>query len=406
MGAGALAAPAAAASQPELRDVRLWSSSKATRVVVDLSRESKYKFFVLQNPARAVLDLKDTRAPSLLRLPTGEGPVKSLRVGAQANGSLRVVVDLHSERPVMALVAPAARDQGFRIIIDVGSTDPIVDSPVGVSVADTDAAAPRLLEVPAAHDPGDAGRDIVVAVDAGHGGIDSGAIGPRGTQEKDVVLQIARALAARIDREPGMRAVLTRNDDHFIVLRDRMNRARAAKADMFVSVHADAVRDRSVAGASVYVLSEKGATDEQALWLAERENAADLKGGVSLDDKDAYLASVLLDLSQTASISASMAAAEKVLRAIDRVGVVRRPAVQQAGFIVLKSPDIPSMLVETAYISNPTDEARLRRAEHRKELADAIFAGVRRYFETFPPDGTRFAQAARMGSPATARAAP
>jgi N-acetylmuramoyl-L-alanine amidase len=192
-----------------------------------------------------------------------------------------------------------------------------------------------------------------------------------------------------------MRAVLTRNRDEFLVLRDRIRRARVAKADMFISVHADSIANHEVSGASVYVLSERGATNESARWLAERENAADLMGGVSLDDKDNTLASVLLDLSQSANISASMTAAQRVLSALDNVGQVRKSQVQQAGFVVLKSPDIPSMLVETAYISNRSEEVRLKNARYQGQLADAIFGGVRNYFEQNPPAGTRFAQARR-----------
>jgi N-acetylmuramoyl-L-alanine amidase len=253
------------------------------------------------------------------------------------------------------------------------------------------AATPSGGPLRPAHAPIDTGRDVVVAVDAGHGGEDPGAIGAGGTREKDVVLGIARALADRINGEPGMHAVLTRDADYFVALRERIRRARAAKADLFVSIHADSVFDRGVSGASVYVLSEKGATNEAARWLAERENAADLKGGVKLDDKDNVLASVLLDLSQSASIGSSTEAAERVLAAIDRIGDVRKPRVQQAGFVVLKSPDIPSMLVETAYISNPADERRLGSEAHQQQLAAAIFGGIRGYFEDSPPDGTRFA---------------
>jgi N-acetylmuramoyl-L-alanine amidase len=244
-----------------------------------------------------------------------------------------------------------------------------------------------------------------VAVDAGHGGQDPGAIGHGGTREKDVTLAIARALAERINGEPGMRAVLTRNRDEFLVLRDRIGRARLAKADMFISIHADSIANRDVSGASVYVLSEHGATNEAARWLADRENAADLMGGVKLDDKDKQLASVLLDLSQTANISASMTAAQQVLGSLDVVGQVRKSQVQQAGFVVLKSPDIPSMLVETAYISNPAEELNLRNPRHQSALAEAILKGVHGYFETYPPVGTRFAQA-RRSTVASVLAAP
>jgi N-acetylmuramoyl-L-alanine amidase len=204
-----------------------------------------------------------------------------------------------------------------------------------------------------------------------------------------------------------MRATMIRGSDHFVALRDRMLRARAAKADLFVSIHADSIRDRSITGASVYVLSERGASSEAARWLAERENAADLMGGVKLVDKDESLASVLLDLSQTASLTASMTAAERVLAELDRSISVRKSTVQQAGLLVLKSPDIPSLLVETGYISNPREEARLKTDRHQERLADTIFTGLRGYFEVNPPPGTRLARARRstlagvMAAPAT-----
>ena len=206
--------------------------------------------------------------------------------------------------------------------------------------------------VRAVHAPGEGDRDVIIAVDAGHGGQDPGAIGHGGTREKDVTLAIARALAERLNAEPGMHAVLTRDRDEFLELRDRIHRARVARADMFISVHADSIADRSISGASVYVLSEHGASSEAARWLAERENAADLMGGVRLDDKGA-LAPVLLDATQSEIIGVSASAAERVVSALENVGEVRKAQVQQAGFVVLKSPDIPSMLVETAYISNP-----------------------------------------------------
>jgi N-acetylmuramoyl-L-alanine amidase len=254
------------------------------------------------------------------------------------------------------------------------------------------------MPVKAEHAPPDA-RDLVVAIDAGHGGEDPGAIGQNGTREKDVVLAIARELALKINAEPGMKAVLTRNGDYFVPLRDRMRRARVQQSDLFVSIHADSIRDRRVDGSSVYILSQRGATDEASRWLAERENASDLIGGVSLDDKDDVLASVLLDLSQSASLSASQVAAERVLRQLNRVGEVRKPQVQQARFMVLKSPDIPSMLVETAYISNPQEEQRLRAQPHQAKLAAAIHQGVHDYFYANPPAGTRVAQLAAGAAP-------
>jgi len=235
-------------------------------------------------------------------------------------------------------------------------------------------------------------RTLVIAVDAGHGGEDPGASGRDGTHEKDVTLAIARVLAARIEAEHGMRAVLTRSHDVFVPLRERSQRARQAQADLFVSIHADAVVDRSVAGASVYVLSAHGASSEAAKWLAERENAADLVGGVSLEGKDRVLASVLLDLSQSAAMSASMAAAAKVVEQLNVVGDVRKSQVQKAGFMVLKSPDIPSMLIETAYITNPEEERRLRDVSYQEKLADAIVTGLKGYFRESAPPGTRLAQ--------------
>lgn len=363
------------ASPARLDDVRISSEPTATRVVLELTAAAEHDLFTLESPARVVIDLTDADEHPNLKLPAPVGPIVALRTGKQADGSLRLVIETGTPLAAEAVwVAPAA-DRGHRLLVTLGAQP---------------AAAPKVVH--AAHAPADSGRDIVVAVDAGHGGKDPGALGRGGAREKDVVLAIARALARRIDAEPGMRAVLTRADDNYISHRERIRRARVAQADLFVSIHADAIANRTVSGSSVYVLSDRGATDEQARWLAERENASDLIGGVTLDDKDTVLASVLLDLSQSASISASMVAAERVLAALDRVGEVRKPRVQQAGFLVLKSPDIPSMLVETAYISNPDEERRLKSAQHQRRLAEAIFSGVRDYFTQNPPQGTLFAQ--------------
>jgi N-acetylmuramoyl-L-alanine amidase len=260
--------------------------------------------------------------------------------------------------------------------------------------------APAPSSAPAAiralHVPQEGDRSIIIAVDAGHGGDDPGAIGHAGTREKDVTLAIARALAARIDAEPGMHAVLTRDRDEFVMLSDRVSRAQQAKADLFVSVHADSIRDASVAGASVYVVSDRGATDEAARWLADRENSADLAGHAAIGGRNPDLQSVLIDLQKTQNISTSMSAAERVLAALQTIGEVRKPRVQQAGFMVLKSRDMsremPAMLVETAYISNPQDERRLRTRAEQDRLAGAIFSGIRSFFESRPPPGTRFAQ--------------
>jgi N-acetylmuramoyl-L-alanine amidase len=389
---------------PQLRGVRVATTSAGTQVTLDLSGATTEKLFTLDHPDRAVIDLRSTRMAGNLRLPLGSGVVSGFRLGTQPGGTLRFVMQLKSAASVRGVWMSSVGGVGRQLVITLGAevAPSVAASSAAVSSATVTAAvAPEtssaVIESPravrAAHAPTESGRDVIVAVDAGHGGQDPGAIGHGGTREKDVTLAIARALAERINGESGMRAVLTRNRDEFLVLRDRIGRARIAKADMFISIHADSIANREVSGASVYVLSEHGATSEAARWLADRENAADLMGGVKLDDKDKQLASVLLDLSQSANISASMVAAQRVLGSLDAVGQVRKSQVQQAGFVVLKSPDILSMLVETAYISNPQEEVSLRNTRHQAALADAIFDGLHNYFESYPPVGTRFAQA-------------
>ena len=369
-----LAAFAHAASQVTVKDVRLWAGPDATRLVFDLSAPVEHSVITLQDPDRVVIDISGARVDTGNELPEGQGFVKQLRVGPQGRGDVRFVIDLSSPAsPNSFSVAPSG-SYGHRLVVDLSPMASKAPPVVVKSALD-------------AH-----GRDVIVAIDAGHGGVDPGSIGKSGTREKNVTLAIARRLKERIDREPGMRAVLTRDSDHFVELRDRIVRARRQQADMFVSVHADSYRDRSVVGSSVYVLSARGASDESARWLADRENSADLVGGVSLDDKDSVLASVLLDLSQGASMSASFDAAQKVMDELDRIGNVTRRGVKSAGFIVLKSPDIPSILVETAFISNPTEEARLGSGKHQQRLAEAIFQGVRGYFYANPPPGTIVAQ--------------
>jgi N-acetylmuramoyl-L-alanine amidase len=368
------------AATAELRKVEITTAPQGAQVTLVLSSATSEKSFKLQGPDREVIDLRHTRRARGLRLPSADGLVSDLHTGAQPGGTLRLVIGIKGPMSANTVWLPGEDKGSARLVITLGQF-----------VASEPSTGPLKI-ARAVHAPGNSDRDVVIAVDAGHGGQDPGAIGHRGTREKDVTLAIARALAERINGEPGMRAVLTRNSDVFLELRERIRRARAVKADMFISVHADSIVDRSISGASVYVLSEKGATSEAARWLADRENAADLMGGVKLDDKDNTLASVLLDLSQSANIDASMTAAEGVLSSLDGVGQVRKSQVQQAAFVVLKNPDIPSMLVETAYISNPSEEMKLRTPRQQGKLADAIFVGVRSYFERNPPAGTRFAQ--------------
>jgi N-acetylmuramoyl-L-alanine amidase len=369
----------------DVRAVRLWSGPESTRVVLDLSGSAQHTLSTMRNPDRVVLDVTGARLTGGVRAaPAAAGAIKQVRMASRPNGELRIVFDLTRPIRTKSFLAPPNNHYGYRLVIDM-------DGEAGESSAKRDAPVKVEHARPEA-------RDLIIAIDAGHGGEDPGAIGKNGTREKDVVLSIARALERRIDAEPGMKAVLTRDGDYFVPLRDRMGRARAKQADLFVSVHADSIRDRSVDGSSVYILSQKGATDEASRWLAERENASDLIGGVSLDDKGDVLASVLLDLSQSASLNASQSAASHVLHQLNQVGEVRKPQVQQARFMVLKSPDIPSMLVETAYISNPQEEQRLRGAAHQAKLAGAIYQGVREYFYSDPPAGTRIAQIASEGS--------
>jgi N-acetylmuramoyl-L-alanine amidase len=365
------------ASAVEVRAVRLTASPDGTRVILELSGNARHNLFALTNPDRVVIDVSDAHlAPGSGGAPAGAGVVKQIRMARRPSGELRVVLDLTQSIRAKSFVSTPSDRSGYRLEIDLGNPPVSTEAPIKAEHTRPDA------------------RDLIVAIDAGHGGEDPGAIGKYGTREKDVTLAIARDLARYVDAEPGMRAVLTRNGDYFVPLRERMRRARAQQADLFISIHADSIRDRSVDGSSVYILSQRGATSEAARWLAERQNAADLIGGVKLEDKGDLLASVLLDLSQTASLSASHTAAEHVLHQLNLVGEVRRPLVQQAGFMVLKSPDIPSMLVETAYISNPIEEQKLRGLAHQAKIADAIHHGIREYFYADPPAGSRIAQLA------------
>lgn len=364
--------PAVAGAATTVENVRLWSEDGRTRVVLDLSRPAAHKIFTLRGPDRLVVDLKDARlAESLGKLPVG-GAIRSIRTGLRSNGQLRVVLDLSQAVRSRSFTAGPNDEYGDRLVIDLQQQG-------------------SLRTVKRASEEYVSGRDIVVAVDPGHGGHDPGAIGRGKTREKDVALEVARLLAERINAEPGMKAVLVRGGDYYVDHRERMEIARRSKADLFVSIHADAVDDRRASGASVYVLSLKGASDEAAKRLAERENASNLVGGISLADKDAVLASVLLDLSQNAALSASLDVGGEVIGELARIGKVHRRKVQQAGFLVLKSPDVPSILVETAYISNPDEEKKLRSRSHQNKLANAILLGVRKYFYENPPPNTMIA---------------
>ncbi len=384
LGAGAGAAGAAAA---RLNALDVAASAATTRVTLDLSRLTGEKYFTLDHPFRAVVDLPQTLAAPGLRLPGGRGLLAGVRVGRRPNGALRLVFVLRAPASVHPDWA-WSRARGHQLVLTLGA------APASLRTTAARDAVPTPIRV--RHEPANTGRDIIVAVDPGHGGVDPGAIGPDGLEEKNVTLAIGRMLAQRIDAQRGMRAVMTRDRDIFIPLRERRVIARRAHADLFVSIHEDDVGQRYIAGASVYILSLRGASSEAARLLAARENAADLKGGIKLSDKSSTLASVLLNLSQAATISASMTAARQVLASLDRSVPVRKPQVQQAAFVVLKSPDIPSMLIETDYISDPREDLKLSSPAYQRRIADAVFRGVCAYFRAHPPAGTLFAEERRQ----------
>ena len=379
----------------QLRHVDLQSGDDAALLTLRLSAPTAAHVFRLHHPERIVVDLSRTRPTGSMPSMNSGGVVSALRSGWTPQHALRVVLELSAPMQLHQQTLRSG-DWQLRLALNAATsvaTARVANAPVvSAPVTSAPVTSAPVTSIRAAHAPGAGERPIVIAVDAGHGGDDPGASGQSGTHEKDVTLAIARALAARINREPGMHAVLTRDGDYFVDLVERRQRAKAAHADMFVSIHADAIRDRDVSGASVYVLSERGASSQMAKILAEEQNAADLKGGISLARQKPDLRPVLLDLSQSESMGESSEAADGVLTALDHVGAIRKHEVQQAAFVVLKSPDIPSMLIETAYISNPAEERMLRTPAQQQRLADAIFSGIGGYFRKFPPEGSLFAR--------------
>lgn len=367
----------ASAQAAQVKGLRVWASPDSTRAVFDVSGPLEYKLFELANPDRIVLDIKNTSLDPGVIAPAAKGLLGTMRLGKQGKSDLRVVFDLpQGVRPKSFLLPPADKF-GHRLVIDLFPKTNKATREVVKTVEDV---------VPAD------GRKVIVAIDAGHGGDDPGAIGASGTHEKTITLNVARELARMVDAQPGMKAFLVRDGDYFIPLENRYKKAREAKADLFVSIHADACPGACGArGASVWVLSPRGATSEAARWLAAKENASDLVGGVSLDDKDNTLAAVLLDLSQGATMEASAAIAQIVLKALGKIGPTHRGHVEKANFVVLRSPDVPSILVETAFITNPSEEKRLTDPEHRAKLAAAVVDGIKSYFTQTPPPGTWFA---------------
>ncbi|WP_218171162.1 N-acetylmuramoyl-L-alanine amidase [Pseudomonas gingeri] len=391
----ALAVDAVAATQ--VKSVRLWRAPDNTRLVFDLSGPVQHSVFTLTSPDRLVIDINGATLSGPLNVPTANTPINSVRAAQRTPTDLRVVVDLKKAvTPKSFVLAPNAQ-YGNRLVVD------LFDNPA--DAAPPAAPAPTVATVPAVPvtptepaiklPPAPAGkRDIIVVIDAGHGGEDPGASGSRGQHEKDVVLAIARELQRQVGGMKGYRAELTRTGDYFIPLRGRTEIARKKGADLFVSIHADAAPSAAAFGASVFALSDRGATSETARWLADSENRSDLIGGagnVSLDDKDKMLAGVLLDLSMTASLTSSLNVGQKVLSNIGRVTPLHKQRVEQAGFMVLKSPDIPSILVETGFISNSNEASKLASSNHQQALARSISAGIRQFFQQNPPPGTYIA---------------
>jgi N-acetylmuramoyl-L-alanine amidase len=371
----------------QLTATRLWPSPDYTRITLESSQPIPYKYFQLGNPQRLVIDLQGVlpgpRLDELGTLLSADDPyVANIRHGVNRPGVMRVVIELKSAvRPSVFQLQPMG-EYGHRLVVDLYSpqaADPIerlaqgkpAIEPVKVSAND----APAVPEYK---------RLITVAIDAGHGGEDPGAIGAKGTREKDVTLAVARKLKRKIDAMENMRGVLIRDGDYFIPLAQRVNKAREVKADLFLSVHADAFIRPHARGSSVFALSENGASSAAARWLAKRENEADLIGGANIDVKDPFLKRTLLDLSQTATINDSLRLGSAVLKEIGGVNTLHKPRVEQAGFAVLKSPDIPSILIETAFISNPEEEKKLNDDVYQEKLVDAIVAGIRDYFDKHP----------------------
>jgi N-acetylmuramoyl-L-alanine amidase len=363
----------------QVQGLRMWSSADSTRVVFDINAPVEHNVFVLHNPDRVVIDLHNTHVTrNWGKLDFSHSLVKDIRSARRNGKDLRVVLDMKIEVKPKSFMLKPTQGYGHRLVLDLDRGNVPVPAPMHKSTS-TKKSQPV--------------RPVVIAIDAGHGGEDPGATGKRGTREKDVVLQISHRLERLIRHEWGMTPVMIRDGDYYVSLRGRMKKARQHKADLFVSIHADAARSGQAHGASVFVLSQRGASSEAARWLAASQNNADLIGGVSLDDKDDLLASVLLDLSQNATIAASSDVAQKVLSEFRHVGSLHKGKVEHAGFVVLKSPDVPSILVETGFISNRREEARLRNRHYQGRIARAVFNGVRRYFQQNPPPGTLLARA-------------
>ncbi|MFI3154906.1 MAG: N-acetylmuramoyl-L-alanine amidase [Methylococcaceae bacterium] len=426
------------AQQIDISSLRYWNTPDQTQILFDVSSSPEHRIFLMNNPSRLVIDLRNAGVTQALSQPPPSHPLFThIRVATRNKTDVRIVVDLKREISSKNMSLRTNSLNGQHLVVELlnkdsgnyakveektelkttaKATESQQQVPEKTELKTTAKATESQQQVPEktvkepeksatkkiaagpvevtpvrATKTAKRDKDIVIAIDAGHGGEDPGAHGQNGTEEKKITLAIAKKLADLINNQPGMKAVLVRKGDYYVDLRKRMQIARAAKSDLFVSIHADAFQDSTVKGASVFTLSNKGATSEAARWLADSENSSDLVGGVSLNDKEDVLASVLLDLSQTATQDASVSVAGKVLKNFQHIGELHYASVQKAGFLVLKSPDVPSILVETAFISNPSEELRLVNTEHQSKIAGAIFNGVRSYFSKDVPVESRVA---------------
>jgi N-acetylmuramoyl-L-alanine amidase len=397
---------AAAQAAPKITATRIWPSQDYTRLTIESNKPLQYKMFSVSKPARLVLDLDNTDLDHALqdvtqKVAPNDPFVKDIRVGRFKPHVVRVVLDLKDTVKPQVFTLDPVGEYGYRLVLDVYPVHPIdplmalVEAQQNNGNASAGSGKARAVPAKAGRQaPPVPDRPLIIAVDAGHGGEDPGATGPGGTHEKNVTLAIARRLKQLIDAMPDMHAVMTRDGDYFVPLGMRVRKARAAKADIFVSIHADSCPHYCDAqGSSVFALSEHGATSAMARWLAKSENDSDLIGGIHLDASEPYLKRTLLDLSQTVTIADSLKLGKDVLSQLDNIGALHRSHVEQAGFAVLKAPDIPSILVETAYISNRAGERRLSSASYQEKLAQAILTGIKNYVAQNPrPSESRVAK--------------
>jgi len=363
----------------EVNSIRFWKDPEKTRLVFDLSDQVEYKLFTLNNPYRLVVDMKQSKLKAgfdLSKIDKQGDLVKQVR-SSQSEDKLRLVIDLKNGVTKKDFTLKPFKNYGHRLVIDLRGKD----------------AQKKIVKAVDSSNSGKS-RKIIIAIDAGHGGEDPGALGLRKTKEKDIALSVAKRLAAAINNEKGMKAVLTRTGDYYVSLRKRTDIARQHKADLFISLHADAFTDRRVRGASVWVLSSRGASSEVGRWLEQGEKSSDLAGGIDISNRDPVLAEVLLDLSMHHSVGASISAAQHVYNAMSaKLPKMHNKSIQKAGFVVLKMPDIPAMLVEMAFLSNPEEEKALRTVKRQKNITKAVLTGIKNFFRASPPDGSYYAAA-------------